>query len=276
MPSRDTVKATPLTPAQSDEANEAYGQRLRERREAVGLSQMQLADLATVHRGTIRNVEQGRPMEMRTHSNILRVLGCAPNLKNWDNRTDPKLDPVLSAKVSGFVAKILLDENVEQFLVDDYMGLISELANHRLLPAQRAFCDKLARRMREIDAEQFDAELAGLVGDAYTPRWADGRRYDSASLTAIPSHTPKGDDSSMASLITRGLSNESGLAQAVLEGLQNGVPQRVITNIVDADITDDDRRMLIEHAVKRTAELQASLGGEVGLLIDMIVKRQSS
>jgi transcriptional regulator with XRE-family HTH domain len=60
-------------------------QQIRDRRAELRLSQQQLAQIVGVSRGTIRNVEAGKPMEASTRRGIERALGWRPDT------TDPLL-----------------------------------------------------------------------------------------------------------------------------------------------------------------------------------------
>lgn len=291
----EAARAT--TPAQTiDDLNEPYGQLLKERREALELSQLQLADLAGVHRGTIRNAEMGKPLELRTHSNLLCALGCAPNVKNRDDRHHPHLDQVFSPRVAKIAiqAFLLLRDAADGPTTDEYVELVTELSKGRILSMQLGFCDELVTQMRPLDAELFDAEVATLAPDDYPVRWIDGKRLNTelprprtvavkarvtgvatAQAVSVPVLTQESGagGTSLKGLIAQGLAGESGLAQLALEGIDAGVPQQAIVLILQADISDENRQKLMRHAVKRAAEVQLALVHEIGLLAEMAVKQ---
>ncbi len=52
------------------------GEQVRDRREALGLTQRQLGARAGVCPRSISRIERGEAMTMRTLDEILRVLGC--------------------------------------------------------------------------------------------------------------------------------------------------------------------------------------------------------
>lgn len=99
-PDPDSSSVTPLFEDSAIRPNRRLGNLLRTRRDEVGLSQLDLARLAGVHRGTIRNVEAGRPMEDGTLNNVARVLGCVPS--------GQALRPVISASATSTITAAIL------------------------------------------------------------------------------------------------------------------------------------------------------------------------
>lgn len=292
MPSR--APATPNLIVIED-ANETYGQLLKERREALGLSQIELAQLAGVHRGTIRNAELGKSLELRTHSNLLRSLGCAPNVKNWDDRESPRLDEVLSARVAGLAAHAVLEYpgDAQRMIAEEYFELVSELAKGRQLDGQTLrTADLIAAQMRPADQKVFTAEIVrGAQGGALThpamtdlmgmtddvnavvqPRTVQGTAFIGSPKVSV--QYSRSETSPLSRLIAEGVAGEPGLAQLVLQGIEVGVPQQVISDVLQADIADEAREKLLRHAMQRAAEAQRGLINEMSLLLDVLILRR--
>ena len=93
--------------------------RLREAREARGLTQAQLADLSGVSQGTIGNVESGLRGYGKSIVDIARVLGVSPEYLNGDKDTaTPNAGASLSlVKTAEIDAKdrfgIAIDQSIE-------------------------------------------------------------------------------------------------------------------------------------------------------------------
>ncbi len=143
------------------------GMRIRARREEVGLSQSELAQLAGVHRGTIRNVEMGKPMEARTAANVKRVLGCSPNI-NYATRNGPEvLRPVLSPRATAILAGAILrsDKADQPGHVADFLDLVTALSEHPPnLPATlHRFWDAMTALVPPADLQLADREIREFV-----------------------------------------------------------------------------------------------------------------
>jgi len=82
----------PLREPEEGEDLEIWGHRLRMRREATGLSRLQLARLAGLSDGTIRNLERGRHRPTRTTLSRLRSV---PGLVGGAAREDSPLSKCL-------------------------------------------------------------------------------------------------------------------------------------------------------------------------------------
>lgn len=84
-----------------------FGQAVRARREAIGLSQDDLALLAGFSRGTVKTVEAGRPITARTLPGLHYALGWQPRLPSEiEADTDPR--PVVPDDVMRAVARAVL------------------------------------------------------------------------------------------------------------------------------------------------------------------------
>ncbi|HEX6685736.1 MAG TPA: helix-turn-helix domain-containing protein [Candidatus Limnocylindrales bacterium] len=230
------------------EEQPVFGQLLRARREDVGLSQVQLAALAGVHRGTIRNAEHGRPIEVRTIANVLRSLGCAPVVA-YENRDAPgSIKPVLSASLVSMVASTLHDIGVskegEDYPISGvYYELVDAVAAAKdgygrgrvSLPAR--FDDLRRVLSHEFSNRQlaaFDEELQAVFGDEYP--------YRHTVVTAQPGHATAG--APQETIVT----SEPGRAQTGGSSVDRAMPMRVVkrVNLQPAREADDARPLGIE------------------------------
>jgi DNA-binding XRE family transcriptional regulator len=281
----------------TERRNEAYGRLLRARREAIGLTQAELALLASVNRVTIGVAESGKPIANKTHYNVLCALGCAPNVRAWDDSGIPQLEAVFSPRVAGLAARAVLTLSEDEaaggpLVTADYLELVAELSKGRILPMQYGLCNDIAAAMRPLEAELFDAEVAVAASD-YDVRWIDGKRVGgtprprtihatarvaglgSVQVTGGPALTQEGAPGAptLTNLIADGLSGDSALARLALQGIEAGVPQAAIVYILQADISEENRQRLMQHAVRRAASLQQSLIDEIAVMTEMMVRQ---
>lgn len=147
---------------------ESLGASIRQRRGDVGLSQVELAELAGVHRGTIRNAEQGRPLEARTIANLLRVLGCAPALSG-------AALPVLSSGVVRAIVHSLLRLPPDQrtTATTDYLDAVGAVASGHDPDAT-----DLVERLSQALTDLADAPMRH-------PRGARGPRINANALRGL-------------------------------------------------------------------------------------------
>lgn len=171
MPARQATRM----PVDSQPRNDAYGRLLRTRRDAVGLTQVEIAHIISVSRATIGSAERGLSMQNRTHHALLCALGCEPNVQNFEDLTNARLDELLAPRVAGIAARSVL-EHRQKMISFGYFELVTKLARRQFGHDQLRICNELVAKMSIADAELFDAELAVLLGAEYPVRWVDGRR----------------------------------------------------------------------------------------------------
>jgi transcriptional regulator with XRE-family HTH domain len=136
-------------------------ERLRTRRDETGLSQEQVAELAGVSRGTVRNAELGKALGAASTAAIHRALGW----RRQETRDDSTPYQVLGADTVTAIGGVLTDrrllsESDRERACADYIALVTALEEDKpLLPPG---FDRLANTLR---SQARPADLAHLVGD---------------------------------------------------------------------------------------------------------------
>ncbi|MEQ4301577.1 helix-turn-helix transcriptional regulator [Plantactinospora sp. B6F1] len=243
---------------------EWYGQQLKERRELVGLTQAEVGKLAAVHRGTIRNVELGRPLELRTHTNVRRILGLTPHPSGRPPRPSDPMTEVLTPATASAVARTLLsivDGRVGQGTVNNYLGIIADVAHGRLHETQ---WDLLKVSVADLmPREQGEALLAEVR--AQTEVIASSEPMPSRYETSWAERAEEVRQLQLGAL----LGDDAGNTVAVT-GLDAGVPRPVMSLILRADVPDEAKMRLMQHAAQRARQMEESLISEVRLLVEQM------
>lgn len=270
----------------TDEDQPAFGMQLRSRREDVRLSQAQLATLAGVHRGTVRNAEQGRPLEVRTIANILRTLGCAPVIA-YETRDGPGgIRPVMTitstAAIVGILLQLDMDEQ-QRSAVDSYYELVDQIAAARSpyregtasLPARfDAFRETIVSRMTTDQVRMFDIELSDAFGDAYPYELppAPGERLDRL-VQLTPESTTHRQTTDRPAI--------RGTADATLPGLTASAagqvrrrPDPELDRVLASDLPRPIQATLIDWITSRRAAFAVELEQMIDTLHDALEQRR--
>lgn len=137
----------------------ADGLAIRARREAMGLAQIKLGPVAGVSHGTIRNVENGKPMEESTRRKIEAALGW------YSDTTNPHLSAEDAASLAGVIlaldgqARVIARATVHAFVAASASGEIGDGVRARM---HALLCDHLPA-----------ARVASIMGEAEPPEPPD-------------------------------------------------------------------------------------------------------
>jgi len=235
-----------------DEARRLLGERLRLRRDEVGLNQTDVGILAGISRTTIRAVEAGRSVEERTIASVKRALGCAP-ATYYRNRADSEAGlesprPVLSVGATRILTQAVLrsPEESADVITADYLDLVNALSEvpPELPDTLSRFWDALHMLMPPADIQLVDREIQETIAVAYGqgPAGTTFAPIVDKQIPALISDTPR-----------------------------DPLPNALVGAVVQSGLSPQIQKVILDTLSRRQVELKAQmraqLESEAGRLI---------
>lgn len=206
---------------------------VRLRREEIGLSQGEIAELGRVSRGTVRNVELGKAIGANSMASLGRALGwrtLSPTETPWQH---------LRAGTVRGIGQALLDERYtpdpteRAQAVADFDAVIAELAADKpILPNSFGRLMTVLRWLaRPVDVHRFfeDLERAGVPAADLAP-WRDRQ--------ATPT---TGDPAAAANQVYRHVADQQAHARALeRSGAAPAARNEILHRMIRGNVTGDE------------------------------------